>query len=163
MASPSCDTNCDPSHVPDSYDWTLTDFNYPQFTPLAYQSSTSTLAQPSRASADSVRYTYPVQYHIASVAPSFAASSGSPSTCSGMCRFDQNAIHQPPVENDCAATAPGHLATGYLGPRHNMTCTNFPASASSVPRTSQLKATSDSYTKGKRPSGRTQGRRRKQE
>ncbi|CAI7650709.1 unnamed protein product [Penicillium palitans] len=149
MASPSCDTNCDPSHVPDSYDWTLTDFNYPQFTPLAYQSSTSTLAQPSRASADSVRYTYPVQYHIASVAPSFAASSGSPSTCS--------------VENDCAATAPGHLATGYLGPRHNMTCTNFPASASSVPRTSQLKATSDSYIKGKRPSGRTQGRRRKQE
>ncbi|KAF4763099.1 hypothetical protein N7455_009934 [Penicillium solitum] len=149
MASPSCDTYCDPLHVPDGYDWTLTDFNYSQFTPLAYQSSTSTLAQPSRVSTDPLRYTYPVQYPVSSVAPSFAVSSGSPSTCS--------------VENDCAATAPGDQAIGYLGPRHDIACTNFPASASSVPRASQVKATSDSYTKGKRASGRTQGRQRKLE
>lgn len=163
MASPSCDTYCDPLHVPDGYDWTLTDFNYSQFTPLAYQSSTSTLAQPSRVSTDPLRYTYPVQYPVSSVAPSFAVSSGSPSTCSGMCRLNQTAIHQPPVENDCAATAPGDQAIGYLGPRHDIACTNFPASASSVPRASQVKATSDSYTKGKRASGRTQGRQRKLE
>jgi hypothetical protein len=163
MASPSCNTHCDPSHVPDGYDWTLTDFNYSQFTPLAYQSSTPTLAQLSRVYADPLRYTYPVQYPVASVAPSFTVSSGSPWTCSGMRSFNQNAIHQPSVENDCAATAPGDQATGHVGPRHDIACTNFSASASSAPRTSQAKATSDSYTKGKRPSGRTQGRQRKQE
>lgn len=162
MASPSCN-NHDPLHVPDSYDWTLTDFNYSQFTPPTYQSFNSTLAQPSRVSADPLRYTYPVQYPIASVAPSLAVSSDSPSTCSGMCRFNQNAIHQPPVENDCAVTAPGDQATGYLGPRHDIACTDIPASASSVPKAAQVKATSNSYTKAKRHSGRTQGRQRKQE
>lgn len=163
MASSSCNTHCDPLHVPDGYDWTLTDFNYSQFTPLVYQSSTSTLVQPSGVSTDPLRYTYPVQYPVASVAPSFAVSAGSPSTCSGMCRFNQKAIQQPPVENDCAATAPGDLAIGYLGPRYDIAGTNFPASASPVPRSSQVKSTRDSYTKGKRSSARTQGRQRKLE
>lgn len=163
MASPSCNTHCDPLLVPDCYDYTWIDFNYSQFTPPVYQSTTSTPAEPSRVSADPVRYTYPIQYPVAPVAPSFAVSSDSPSTCSGICRLDQNAIHQPLVENDCAVTAPGDSATGYLDPRHNIACANFPASASSVLRTSQVKSTSDSYTKGKRPSGRTQGRQQKQE
>ncbi|KAJ5939978.1 Zinc finger C2H2 [Penicillium verrucosum] len=163
MASPSCNTHCDPLLVPDGYDYTWVDFNYSQFTPPVYQSTTSTLAQPSRVSADPLPYTYPVQHPVASVVPSFAVSSGSPSTCCGICRLNQNAIHQPPIENDRAATALGDPATGYLGPRHDIACANFPASASPVPRAPQVKSTSGSYTKGKRPSGRTQGRQRKQE
>ncbi|KAJ5196258.1 hypothetical protein N7449_006737 [Penicillium cf. viridicatum] len=163
MASPSCNTHLDPLQVPDGHNWAMRDFDYSQFAPLAYQSSTSTLAQPSRVSADPLRYTHPIRSPIAFAAPIFAISSASAGTCSDLCCFNQNAIQQTLIDNDYAITAPGDRPTGYVGPRHDIACTNFPASASSVPRASQVKATSDSYTKGKRPSGRTQGRQRKQE
>lgn len=163
MASPSCNTHLDPLQVPDGHDWAMRDFDYSQFAPLTYQSSTSTLAQPSRVSVDPLRYTHPIRSPIAFNAPSFAISSASAGTCSDLCCFNQNAIQQALMDNDYAITASGDRATGYVGPRYDIACTNFPASPSSVPRASQVKTTSDSYTKGKRPSGRTQGRQRKQE
>ncbi|KAJ6128698.1 hypothetical protein N7471_009915 [Penicillium samsonianum] len=158
MASPSSNTHFDPLEVPDGYDWTIRDFSYSQFAPLVIQ-STSILAEPSIAPADPLPYTYPIQYTIASVGPSFAVSSASPSTCSDLCCFNKNAIRQSLIENDCAATGP---ATGYLGARHDTGCTNLPASTSSVQMTSQVKTGSDSYVKGKRASGRNQGRQQRQ-
>lgn len=160
MGSPSCNTYLDPLQVLDGHDWTMRDFDYSQLASLAYQSSTSTPAQPSRVSADPLRYTHPIRSPIAFAAPSFAISSASAGTCSDLCCFNQNAIQQALMDNERAITA---SASGYVGPRHDIACTNFPASASSVPMIPHGKATSDSDTKGKRPSGRTQGRRQKQE
>lgn len=160
MASPSCNTHGDPLQVPDGHDWAMRDFDYSQFAPLAYQSSTSTLAQPSRVSGDPLQYTYSIRSPIAFAAPSFAISSASAETCSDLCCFNQNAIQQALMDNDRAITA---SALGYVGPRHDIACTNSPASASSVPRVPQVKASSESDTKGKRPSGRTQRRQQKQE
>lgn len=160
MASPSCNTYLDPLQVLDGHDWTTRDFDYSQLAPLAYQSSTSTPAHPSTASADPLRYTHPIRSPIAFAAPSFAISSASVETCSDLCCFNQDAIQHALMDNDREITA---SAWGYVGHRHDIACTNFPASASSVPRVSQVKVISDSDTKGKRPSGRTQGRQQKQE
>lgn len=160
MASPSSNTDGNHSQVIDGHDWTMKDFDYSQFAPLAYQSSTSTLAQPSRVSADPLRYTHPVRSPVAFAAPSFAIPSASAGTCSDLCCFNQNAIQQALTDNHYAITA---SPLGYVGPRHDIACTNFPESASSAPRVSQVKAASDSYTKGKRPSGRTQRRQQRQE
>ncbi|KAJ5506407.1 Zinc finger C2H2 [Penicillium expansum] len=163
MASPSCNAHCDHSQVPDGYDWAVTNFNYTQFVPLAYQSSTSILAEPSIASVDPLPYTYPIQYPAASVASSFAVPSASPSAGCDLYRFNQNAIHQSPIENDRAAMAPGGPATGSLGPRHDVACTNLPGPASSIPEAPRVKASGDSYAKGKGAYVRNQGRQQKQE
>lgn len=160
MASPSCNIHFDHLQIPDASGWTMRDFNCSQFAPLAYQSSTSILVEPSITSADPLLYTHHIQYPIAPIASSYAISSASPSTCSDLCCINQNAIRQSLIDNDCAATGP---ATGYLGPSHGTGCTNLPASASSVQGASQVKAISDSYTKGKRAYGRNQGRQQKQE
>ena len=163
MASPSSSTHSDLLQVPDYYDWTMTDLDYSRFAPLVYHSSTSILAEPSIASADPPRYTYPIQYPIASIASNFAVSSASPSNCCDLCRFNQNATHQSSIENDRAAMPPGGPATGSLGPRHNVACTNLLGSASSIPKPPQVKDSSDSYIKGKRAYVRNQGRQQKQE
>ncbi|KAJ5383618.1 hypothetical protein N7517_001529 [Penicillium concentricum] len=159
MASPG-NIRFDHLQVPDGYDWTIEDLNYSQFVPLAYQLSTPILAEPSMASAGPLRYTHPIQYPIASVAPGFPVSTSLHSTCSDLCRFKQNVIHQSPINNDCAAMAP---APGYLDPNHGVACTTLPVSTWSPQKGSQVKATSDSYTKGKRAYGRSRGRQQKQE
>ncbi|CAP80442.1 hypothetical protein E8E15_010240 [Penicillium rubens] len=160
MASPSCNTHFDHLQMPDGYDWTIQDFNYSQFDHLVYQPSTSILAEPSIASADPLLCTDAIQYPFPSFALSSAKSSASPSTCSDLSRFNHNAIHHSPIDKDYAATAP---ATGYFGPRHDIACNNLPPHSLSVQRASQLKNTSNSYAKGKRASGRNQGRQQKQE
>jgi hypothetical protein len=160
MALPSCNTHFDHLQMPDGYGWAIPDINYSQFDPLADQLSTSILAEPSIASADPLLCTDAIQYPFPSFALSSATSSASPSTCSDLYRFNQNVILQSPIDKDYAATAP---ATGYLDPRHDNACNNLPPHALSVQRSSQVKDTSNSYAKGKRASGRNQGRQQKQE
>ncbi|KGO72469.1 Zinc finger, C2H2 [Penicillium italicum] len=162
MASPPCDAHFDYSQEPDGHDLTPRDFKYFQSTPLACQSSASILADPSIACADPLRYTYHIQYPTPSVAPSFAVSSASTSTCSDLCHFNHRFGYQSLIENNGAATAPEGRATGHLGPRHDMACTNVPASTSFAQRTSLVKASSNSHANGKRASGRNQGRQQKQ-
>ncbi|KAJ5189512.1 hypothetical protein N7491_005841 [Penicillium cf. griseofulvum] len=153
MASPSF-THFDHLQVPGDYERTMTDFDYSQFAPLTYQSSTSILAEPYLVSANPHLYTNPIE----SVAFGFPASA-SPSTCSDRSPFNQNAMHQSPTNDDCAAMAPA----GHVDPRHDIACATSPASTTSVQVASQVRATSDDYTKGKRPSGRNRGRQQRQE
>jgi hypothetical protein len=156
MASPSF-THFDQSKalgVYDCIDWAIFRINYSPPVTLANQSSTPILAGPSLVSEDPHLYTDPNE----SVASSFPASSTS-SSCSDRCRFTHNVMHQSRTNDECAAMAPA----GHAGPRHDIACATLPASTSSGQLTSQVRATSDSYIKGKRSSGRNRGRQQKQE